>query len=112
MAKKSGGGAGEVIHETRRFGGEEVDYSRWKNELEAERKKACELVRQRNGTLKKVLKLGNVKNLLIGEFNEKKLKQIVMINSHIGMWNPAWSSNESDRGGEEEKVEFWVTFEQ
>ena len=28
MAKKSGGGAGEVIHETRRFGGEEVDYSR------------------------------------------------------------------------------------
>jgi len=53
MAKKSGGDAGEVIHEMRRSEGEE-DFSHRQNELKAERKKSCELVRQRTAALEKV----------------------------------------------------------
>jgi len=51
MGKKSGGGAGEAMHEMRKSGGEE-DVSHRKNELE-ERKEACELVRQRTAPFAK-----------------------------------------------------------
>lgn len=50
--KKPAGGAGEVMHGMRKSGGEE-DVSPRKNELEAERKKACELVRQRTAAFSK-----------------------------------------------------------
>jgi len=50
--KKPGGVAGEVMHGMRKSGGEE-DVSPRKNELEAERKKACELVRQRTAAFSK-----------------------------------------------------------
>merc|ERR1719341_1181890 len=88
---KPGGVAGEVMHGMRKSG-EEEDVSPRKNELEAERKKACELVRQRTAAFSKEIEVKPMpkRNEAATRVIEEAKKKQQLLAASSSKFKPSW----------------------